>query len=127
SLPMVEHDPALIQQVVLNLVLNGIQAISGTGQVRIGLGEDTGFVRVQVADTGRGIPAEALPRIFKPFFTTRSEGTGLGLSLANSIVQSHGGRIEVSSTPGKGTLFNIWLPVHRTMQRRRRAPAAKSV
>jgi len=121
-LPLVEHDPALIQQVVLNLVLNGIQAISGTGQVRVGLHEDHEYVLVQVSDSGRGISSEALPRIFKPFFTTRTEGTGLGLSLANSIVQSHGGRIEVSSTPGKGTQFTIWLPVQRPKQGR-----AKSV
>lgn len=112
SLPLVEHDPALIQQVILNLVLNGIQAISGAGQVRISLHDDSGFVVVRVSDTGRGISADALPRIFKPFFTTRKEGTGLGLSLAASIVQAHGGRIEVSSTPGKGTQFNVWLPVH---------------
>jgi signal transduction histidine kinase len=113
SLPLVEHDPALIQQVVLNLVMNGIQAITGKGQVRVMSGEDHGSALVQVWDTGRGISPEALPRIFKPFFTTRTEGTGLGLSLANSIVQSHGGRIEVSSTPGKGTQFRIWLPEHR--------------
>jgi two-component system, NtrC family, sensor kinase len=112
SLPLVEHDPALLQQVVLNLVLNGIQAISGTGEVQVSLRTESGFAVIQVADTGRGIAAEALPRIFKPFFTTRKEGTGLGLSLANSIVQSHGGRIEVSSKPGKGTQFKVWLPVH---------------
>lgn len=113
SVPLIEHDPALIQQVVLNLALNGIQAISGAGQVRVGLREEPGFVVILVADTGRGIPPEALARIFKPFFTTRTEGTGLGLSLANSIVQSHGGRVEVSSTQGKGTQFRVWLPVHR--------------
>ncbi|MGB7845100.1 MAG: ATP-binding protein [Candidatus Acidiferrum sp.] len=113
SLPPVAHDPALIQQVILNLVLNGIQAISGAGQVRIGLIADREFVVVQVSDNGRGISSEALPKIFKPFFTTRSEGTGLGLSLANSIVESHGGRIEVSSAPGKGTQFKFWLPVQR--------------
>ena len=118
SLPLVEHDPALIQQVILNLVLNGIQAISGSGQVRITLREDSGFVIVQVSDTGRGISSDALPRIFKPFFTTRKEGTGLGLSLANSIVQAHRGRIEVSSTPGKGTQFNVWLPIHESKPHR---------
>jgi len=113
SLPPVEHDPALIQQVILNLVLNGIQAISGAGEVRVGLRGEPGFAVVQASDTGRGISADALPRIFKPFFTTRSEGTGLGLSLANSIVQSHGGHIEVSSTLGKGSQFRVWLPIHR--------------
>jgi len=121
ALSLVEHDPTLIQQVILNLELNGIQAISGAGQVRITLKEEPGFVVVQVTDTGKGISAEALPRIFKPFFTTRSEGTGLGLSLANSIVQSHQGRIEVSSTPGKGTQFRIWLPLHPTKPSRPKA------
>lgn len=124
ALPPVEHDPALIQQVILNLVLNGIQAISGAGQVRVGLNAEQEFVVVQVSDTGRGIPAEALPKIFKPFFTTRREGTGLGLSLANSIVQSHGGRIEVSSTPGKGTQFKIWLAIQRPRVSRSKSPAS---
>jgi two-component system NtrC family sensor kinase len=118
SLPQVDHDPTLIQQVVLNLILNGIQAISGSGQVRVGLSTEHEFVVIQVSDTGKGISAEALPRIFKPFFTTRNEGTGLGLSLANSIVQSHGGRIEVNSTLGKGTQFKIWLPLQRPRQKR---------
>jgi len=121
ALSLVEHDPTLIQQVILNLELNGIQAISGAGQVRITLKEEPGFVAIQVSDTGKGISAEALPRIFKPFFTTRTEGTGLGLSLANSIVQSHQGRIEVSSTLGKGTQFRIWLPVHPTKPSRPKA------
>jgi len=121
ALSLVKHDLTLIQQVILNLELNGIQAISGAGQVRITLKEEPGFVVVQVTDTGKGISAEALPRIFKPFFTTRSEGTGLGLSLANSIVQSHQGRIEVSSTPGKGTQFRIWLPLHPTKPSRPKA------
>jgi two-component system NtrC family sensor kinase len=113
SLPLVEHDPALIQQVVVNLVLNGIQAIPVSGDVRAALRQEQGFVVIEVSDTGRGISPDALPRIFKPFFTTRSEGTGLGLSLANGIVQSHAGRIEVSSIPGKGTQFKVWLPIHR--------------
>jgi signal transduction histidine kinase len=112
SLPKVRHDPALIQQVVLNLLLNGIQAISGSGQIRVNLTQEGEQAVIQVCDTGRGISAEALPKIFKPFFTTRSEGTGLGLSLAKGIVHSHGGNIEASSTPGKGSQFKIWLPIH---------------
>ena len=113
SLPSVVHDPGLIQQVVLNLVLNGIQAIPGEGQIQISLLQSNEHAVIQVTDTGRGISAEALPKIFKPFFTTRSEGTGLGLSLASGIVQSHGGRIEVSSAPGKGSQFKVWLPIER--------------
>jgi len=111
SLPKVRHDPALIQQVVLNLLLNGIQAISGSGQIRVNLTQEAEQAVIQVCDTGRGISAEELPKIFKPFFTTRSEGTGLGLSLAKGIVHSHGGNIEASSTPGKGSQFKIWLPI----------------
>jgi signal transduction histidine kinase len=118
SLPMVEHDPALIQQVILNLLLNGIQAISGAGEVQVTLNQERDSVVIQVSDTGRGISTEALPRIFKPFFTTRTEGTGLGLSLANSIVQSHGGRIEVSSAPGKGSQFKVLLPLQRSKKSR---------
>jgi signal transduction histidine kinase len=113
SLPPVEHDPALIQQVVLNITLNGIQAISGSGQVTLALLQNHDNVAITISDTGRGISADALPRIFKPFFTTRSEGTGLGLSLANGIVQSHGGRIDVTSTPGKGSSFKVSLPIAR--------------
>lgn len=118
ALPLVEHDPALIQQVALNLLLNGIQAISGTGEVHVALSQERDAVVIQVSDTGRGIPAEALPRIFKPFFTTRTEGTGLGLSLANSIVQSHGGRIDVTSAPGKGSQFKVSLPLQRPKKTR---------
>ena len=113
SLPLVEHDPALIQQVLLNIALNGIQAISGAGQVSLSLLQNHDNVSITVSDTGRGISSDALPRIFKPFFTTRSEGTGLGLSLANGIVQSHGGRIDVTSAVGKGTTFKVSLPITR--------------
>src|SRR5208337_3161072 len=113
SLPLVEHDPALIQQVVLNLLLNSIQAISCVCNVALTTAHEQDQTIVEVFDTGKGIPAEALPKIFKPFFTTRSEGTGLGLSLANGIVQSHGGKIEVSSALGKGSRFRIELPVER--------------
>ena len=111
ALPEVLHDPALIQQVILNLLLNGIQAITGDGTVEVSSSLEDDFVLIQVSDTGRGIAPDALSKIFKPFFTTRSEGTGLGLSLANGIVQSHGGRIDVSSAMQKGTRFKVWLPV----------------
>ena len=68
---------------------------------------------VRIADTGRGISRESLPKIFKPFFTTRKEGTGLGLPLAKGIVESHGGRIEVRSEPERGAQFDVWLPIQR--------------
>ena len=125
SLPPVDHDPALIQQVVLNITLNGIQAISGAGQVTLTVLQNHDNAAITIADTGRGISAEALPRIFKPFFTTRSEGTGLGLSLANGIVHSHGGRIDVSSAVGKGTTFKISLPFTRAKPATRSSASKK--
>lgn len=110
------HDPALIQQVVLNLLLNGIQAISGEGTIQISLERRNDFAVVSVKDSGRGMSREVLARIFKPFFTTRGEGTGLGLSLAKSIVDAHRGRIEVSSEPGHGSTFCVLLPIHGNAQ-----------
>ena len=105
------HDPALIQQVVVNLLLNGIQAISGEGTIDVSVESSSDFAIVGVRDSGRGMAPEVLANIFKPFFTTRGEGTGLGLSLAKSVVDAHGGRIEVSSEPGSGSSFRVILPV----------------
>ncbi|HTB92504.1 MAG TPA: ATP-binding protein [Candidatus Sulfotelmatobacter sp.] len=113
SLPPVAHDPALIQQVVLNLVLNGIQAILGEGVVEVAINMEDTHALISVKDNGKGISPDALPKIFRPFFTTRKDGTGLGLSLASGIVQSHGGKIEASSIPGQGTQFRIHLPIER--------------
>jgi signal transduction histidine kinase len=113
AFPPVNHDPALLQQVLLNLLLNGIQAISGPGKVEVILTHEAPQALIVVKDTGKGISAEALPKIFKPFFTTRKEGTGLGLSLAKGIVESHGGTIEALSSPGLGTQFRIRIPVDR--------------
>jgi signal transduction histidine kinase len=111
--PLVAHDSAQIQQVMLNLLLNGIQAIEEQGRVQIAVRQEGANVVVRVSDTGRGISPDALPNIFKPFFTTRREGTGLGLPLAKGIVEAHGGRIAVASAPGKGTEFEVWLPIER--------------
>ena len=111
SIPPVAHDPALIQQVVLNLVLNGIQAIPREGAIEIAIAREDDHALISVKDNGRGISPDALPKIFRPFFTTRKEGTGLGLSLAKGIVHSHGGDIEASSTLGQGTQFRIHLPL----------------
>jgi signal transduction histidine kinase len=110
---LVIHDAAQMHQVVLNLVLNGIQAIDGSGRVDVRLRRERRAAVMTIEDTGRGIKAEELPRIFKPFFTTRKGGTGLGLSLAKGIVEAHGGRIGVSSTVGRGTRFEVQLPVER--------------
>jgi hypothetical protein len=120
NLPPVEHDPAQLQQVLLNLLLNALQAIEGAGTVRVQIVSHDNQALVSVADTGRGIAAEHLPNIFRPFFTTKGQGTGLGLSLARRVVEEHGGKIEVTSQSGQGTQFLIWLPFRRPAA----APAA---
>ncbi len=109
--------PAQINQVVLNLLVNGMQAIEatgrGAGRIVIETRARGDEVILEVADDGCGIPADVLPRIFDPFFTTKpvGEGTGLGLAISHGIVAEHGGRIEVESTPGRGSRFRIILPV----------------
>jgi signal transduction histidine kinase len=110
DLPDVEHDSDQIHQVLLNLLLNAVQAMEGPGTVRVEIGSRDGYASVVVSDTGRGIPAQNLPNIFRPFYTTKGDGTGLGLSLARRIVEDHHGRIEVSSVVGKGSKFTVLLP-----------------
>ncbi|MFB3815267.1 MAG: PAS domain-containing sensor histidine kinase [Terriglobales bacterium] len=112
TLPPVEHDTAQIHQVLLNLLLNAIQAIEHRGKVRLEVCSDhAGFAVLKVSDTGKGIATEHLGNIFRPFFTTKGHGTGLGLSLARRIVEDHGGHIEVQSAPGHGSTFVIYLPL----------------
>jgi hypothetical protein len=111
ELPLIEHDPGQIHQVLLNLLLNAIQAIEGRGRVRMEVRlEDDGYASVSVSDSGRGIEPENLPNIFRPFFTTKGQGTGLGLSLAKRIVEDHGGHLEVHSVAGEGSTFTVFLP-----------------
>src|SRR5579864_8954614 len=111
SLPEVEHDSDQIHQVLLNLLLNSLQAIEGQGKITVTLKPQGKFATVEVVDNGRGIAPEHLPSIFRPFYTTKGEGTGLGLSLARRIVEDHHGTINVTSTVGKGTTFAVLLPL----------------
>jgi signal transduction histidine kinase len=141
SLPRISHDPVQMQQVVLNLLLNGIQAIQNQGKIEVALRRELlqastdakritresseggdlfskvagqgEWAVIRIRDTGQGIPRDSLSKIFKPFFTTRKEGTGLGLPLAKGIVESHKGIIEVTSEPGQGAQFEVWLPMLR--------------
>jgi signal transduction histidine kinase len=110
DLPEVEHDSGQVHQVLLNLLLNAVQAMDGAGTVRVEIGSQEGYASVVVSDTGRGISPQNLPNIFRPFYTTRGDGTGLGLSLAQRIVEDHHGRIEVSSVVGQGSRFTVLLP-----------------
>ena len=114
SLPEVEHDSDQIHQVLLNLLLNALQAIDRHGNVAVTLSRREANAVIEVTDNGRGIPAENLPNIFRPFYTTKGDGTGLGLSLARRIVEDHHGRINVTSTVGKGTTFAVILPLQAT-------------
>ncbi|HEY5177295.1 MAG TPA: ATP-binding protein [Terriglobales bacterium] len=117
TIPPAEHDPNQINQVLLNLLLNAIQSMDKPGVIRVSLQSDDDDVLIAVADEGKGIPPEHLPNIFRPFFTTKGHGTGLGLSLARRMVEAHGGNIDVTSVLGKGTQFLVRLPVkNRTDQ-----------
>lgn len=115
SLPEVEHDSDQIHQVLLNLLLNSIQAIDGKGTITVALDSEEDEVLISVSDTGRGISSEHLPNIFRPFYTTKGNGTGLGLSLAKRIVEEHNGHIDVTSSIGRGTEFVVTLPMRRTV------------
>ena len=99
-----------LQQCLLNLSLNAIQAMPDGGSLELSATEAGGGVRLVVADTGAGMDHDTLAQLFTPFFTTKSSGTGLGLVSCQRIIQGLGGRIEVASTPGQGTRFELWLP-----------------
>ncbi|MCB2199594.1 PAS domain S-box protein [bacterium] len=109
-------DGSLIKQAVLNLLKNSIHAVDSTGRIRILLRWDLlrNRVRIAVDDDGSGISEEHLPKIFNPFFTTRTKGTGLGLAMVKKIVDGHHGSITVKSTLGGGTTFTLELPITRS-------------
>jgi len=116
TLPKIEMDSGQIHQVLLNLLLNAVQACEQGGSVMVECGEQDDTVSVTVTDSGKGIAPEILANIFRPFFTTKGNGTGLGLSLARRIVEDHGGHIDVQSWPGKGSRFGVVLPKRRTIE-----------
>jgi signal transduction histidine kinase len=118
DLPPLLVDRHMIEQVLMNLILNAVQAIKGGGLITIRTRVAGGVCAVDVEDTGCGIPTHVLPRIFDPFFTTKGtgEGTGLGLSVSLGIVERHGGQILVESQVGRGTVFTVCLPFARDRQ-----------
>jgi two-component system, NtrC family, sensor kinase len=113
ALPPVRCDSSQIQQVVINLVLNGAEAMKGGGELTVHTSSGDGHVVLTVRDTGSGMPQELIEKIFHPFFTTKEEGKGVGLGLAvvYGIVEAHGGEIDVESTPGEGSTFRVTLPL----------------
>jgi signal transduction histidine kinase len=124
---ILQIDPQRMQEVFLNLLMNAMQAITEPpGQIRIAakLDEEHQIALITVADTGQGIPPEALDRVFDPFFTLKEEGlgTGLGLSIVYGIVEKHRGKIDVESTVGEGTRFLIQIPMGSAGQKGRQGP-----
>jgi signal transduction histidine kinase len=110
-------DRVQVQQVVLNLIVNAIEAMSGSTAdyrlLQISVSDDDRAVLIIVKDTGPGIDANDMDKIFDSFFTTKPNGMGLGLSICRSIVETHGGRIWAAANTPHGTIFNIWLPTNR--------------
>jgi two-component system, LuxR family, sensor kinase FixL len=119
ALPKVLGDHLYLQHVLLNLVVNGIDAMNNTPEADRRLTVTTcphaeGFVEVTVRDCGVGLPQEELPRIFDSFFTTKADGMGLGLSIANSIIETHRGRIWAENNrDGKGATFHFTVPIYK--------------
>lgn len=114
EIPEVTCAPSQINQVLLNLITNAVQAMPDEkGMLTLTSRRDGDGVAIDVEDNGSGIAPEVLPKIFDPFFTTKEigKGTGLGLSISYKIIQQHGGRITVESRPGEGTKFTVWLPL----------------
>ncbi len=126
QIPMLECFPAQINQVMMNLIANAVQAIENEGKILVRTeylnkphenkaGENQDWIKITIQDSGQGIENENLSRIFEPFFTTKAlgQGTGLGLAISQSIIQKHKGRIEAHSEVGMGTAFVIWLPLNQ--------------
>lgn len=111
SLPKPVGLPGQIHQVLLNLLLNAVQAIEGPGTIEIGIRAEGSQLITTIRDSGRGIGPKDLERIFEPFFTTKASGTGLGLSVSYGIVAAHGGKLSVASEPGRGTIVTMVLPI----------------
>jgi signal transduction histidine kinase len=126
-LPAATADRVQLQQVLMNLMLNGIEAMKSSGGELIVTSKQTedGQVLISVSDSGVGLPAEG-ERIFQAFFTTKPQGTGMGLSISRRIIESHGGRLWASANPGCGATFRFTLPAELTGSDLARRPAARN-
>jgi two-component system NtrC family sensor kinase len=113
NLPRITADPSQLHQVLVNLVVNAIQAMPKGGDLTISTHSGSGTVHLAVVDTGTGMCPEVKKQVFLPFFTTKDvgQGTGLGLAVVHGIVTAHGGSIEVKSEVGKGSVFEVCLPI----------------
>jgi two-component system, NtrC family, sensor histidine kinase HydH len=113
ALPPVMADPVRLTQALLNLVINAIQAVERAGRVKVSASLAHGTVSVAVSDSGPGIPPDRLASIFDPYFTTKTEGSGLGLWIAQQIVTAHGGNLTAQNGPTGGALLTMHLPLRR--------------
>lgn len=113
SLPPTVADPMQLQQVFLNLLLNATAAMPDGGTLSVKTSYDAGedAIRIEISDTGKGIDKAIMDKIFQPFFTTRSKGTGLGLAMSKQLIEQHGGAITAENRPEGGSTFRITLPV----------------
>lgn len=107
----VSLDSSLIRQALINLIVNAYQAMPEGGLLSIIISKKQDVLKISIKDTGQGIDREVIDRIFEPFFSTKDRGSGLGLSITNSIISAHGGKIEVQSQLNKGTEFALYLPL----------------
>jgi two-component system, sporulation sensor kinase E len=111
GMPQVQFDPAQIKQVLVNLLKNAMQAMTRGGVLTLASGATSEWAWITVSDTGTGIAPELQKRIFEPFYTTKTKGTGLGLMIVERIIKEHGGRVDLQSQVGRGTTFKLWLPL----------------
>jgi signal transduction histidine kinase len=107
---VVNVDAEQLQLAVQNVLMNASQAMNGAGAIHVAIARDGGTWRISVADTGPGMPPEVKAKVFEPFFTTRSRGTGLGLPIARRVVEAHGGSIDVDTPASGGTVVSMSLP-----------------
>ncbi len=117
NIPTIMADQLQLQQVLMNLLLNAIDAMPGGGTLTLNTAcsIDKRSIKIEIADSGEGISEKEMNKIFQPFFTTKSKGTGMGLAITRRIIEEHGGSISVSSEYGRGTTFTIVLPVDQTV------------
>jgi two-component system, NtrC family, nitrogen regulation sensor histidine kinase NtrY len=115
--PEIDADPDLLHRAFQNLVLNALDAMPAGGTLTMRTSEHHGNVRIEVADTGKGLTPEECSRLFTPYYTTKVQGTGLGLAIIQSVISDHHGTISVTSDEGRGTTFLIELPQRQAAQR----------
>lgn len=115
-LPEIDADADLLHRAFQNLVLNALDAMPAGGTLTMRTLEHEGFIRIDVADTGKGLTQEECSRLFTPYYTTKVQGTGLGLAIIQSVISDHHGTISVSSDEGRGTTFRIELPQRQSLR-----------